>query len=164
MKVRSCAVLGMLLLGLSSAHASDRPSQGSEMATVVGDNGSCTRPTYPERARKQKQEGTVKLRYLLGTDGKVKQTVLTSSSGHRALDEAAKDAISACSFAPPAVEGKQVERWTHVQYVFQLSAKGSSGSSGGTMFIMMVPMMVALAVARRRRSERGAAAASAKDT
>lgn len=79
---------------------------------------SCTRPVYPEEALAQKQQGTVTLRFLVGADGKVKDARVVTSSGYPALDEAARAGIAKCSFHPAMAEGKAVEAWTLVQYVW----------------------------------------------
>lgn len=80
---------------------------------------SCTRPTYPEPAHSRKQEGTVTLRFLVGSDGKVRDARLVKSSGYPALDEAAAVGLSKCSFNPAVKDGKPVDAWTAVQYVWK---------------------------------------------
>jgi protein TonB len=55
---------------------------------------------YPERARKRNQQGTVSLRFWIGTDGKASGIEVVESSGHRILDEAAQDIIAGCKFQP----------------------------------------------------------------
>lgn len=80
---------------------------------------SCARPTYPEQASSQKHEGTVTLRLLVGSDGKVKDARLVKSSGYPALDEAAAVGLSKCSFNPAVKDGKPVDAWTAFQYVWK---------------------------------------------
>jgi D-alanyl-D-alanine endopeptidase (penicillin-binding protein 7) len=77
---------------------------------------SCARPTYPAQEFKQNHQGMVTLRFLLGADGKVKESLIVASSGYPALDEAALVAISKCSFNPPMADGKPVDAWIHFQY------------------------------------------------
>jgi protein TonB len=55
---------------------------------------------YPERARKRNQQGTVRLRYQIGTNGKATDITVIESSGHRLLDEAAQKIIADCKFQP----------------------------------------------------------------
>ena len=76
---------------------------------------SCARPSYPEQEAKNHQ-GTVTLRFLVGADGKVRKSMVSTSSGHPALDQAALVAISKCSFNPPVANGKPVDAWVPVQY------------------------------------------------
>ena len=75
-----------------------------------------TRPAYPEREAEQNHQGRVTLRFLVGADGKAKESRVMSSSGYPALDEAALAAISKCSFNPPLANGKPVDAWIPVQY------------------------------------------------
>lgn len=58
----------------------------------------------------------VTLRFLVGADGKVKKSFVSTSSGHPALDDAALVAISKCSFNPPMANGQPVEAWIPIQY------------------------------------------------
>ena len=77
---------------------------------------SCARPAYPEQEAKQNHQGMVTLRFLVGSDGKVKESQVMESSGYPALDDAALVAISKCSFNPPVANGKPVNAWIPVQY------------------------------------------------
>jgi len=42
------------------------------------------------------------------------------SSGFATLDEAARSALAQCSFQPAMENGKAVQQWTKVQYVWTL--------------------------------------------
>jgi len=77
---------------------------------------SCARPAYPEQEAKENHQGMVTLRFLVGADGKVKESLVIKSSGYPALDDAALVAISKCSFNPPVANGKPVDAWIPVQY------------------------------------------------
>jgi protein TonB len=55
---------------------------------------------YPDRARRRNQQGTVYLRYRIGTDGKASDITVVRSSGHRILDDAAQEIIADCKFQP----------------------------------------------------------------
>lgn len=50
-------------------------------------------PTYPSAERNAGVEGTVSIRFLIGTDGSVEDVTVTSSSGNANLDNAA---VAAC--------------------------------------------------------------------
>ena len=80
---------------------------------------SCSRPVYPDEELRQNHQGTVTLRFLVGADGKVKDSRVVTSSGYPALDEAARAGIAKCSFYPAQAEGKPVDAWTLVQYVWK---------------------------------------------
>ena len=82
------------------------------------DFSSCSRPVYPEEDARAKHAGTVTVYFLLSPEGKVLDSKVQKSSGHRALDEAARSALAKCSFTPPRAGGKPVQAWTAVQYVW----------------------------------------------
>ena len=77
---------------------------------------TCARPAYPAEAAKQNYQGMVTLHFLVGADGKVKESRMLKSSGYPALDDAALVAISKCSFNPPMANGKPVNAWIPIQY------------------------------------------------
>ncbi|WP_137174307.1 M56 family metallopeptidase [Massilia sp. HP4] len=81
---------------------------------------SCPRPKYPEADLKARHQGTVDLGFLVGADGKIKENKVTKSSGHPGLDEAARSVLVTCSFKPALANGKPVQAWTKVSYVWQL--------------------------------------------
>jgi protein TonB len=57
-------------------------------------------PQYPAQSRRLGEQGTVKWRVLIGTDGKASQPELVQSSGFTRLDEAAKQAVLAWRYVP----------------------------------------------------------------
>lgn len=115
-------VLSALLFTVSSSAAA---GDGMEVVKVPPDHpgsirfDSCARPNYPEEALKQKQQGEVTLRFLIGADGVVKKSLVQKSSGFPALDEAALAGIAKCRFNPPMVDGKPVDGWTAIVYVWK---------------------------------------------
>ena len=76
--------------------------------------------SYPERARKRNQEGTVVVHALIGPDGKPIEVSVAQSSGHRLLDEAARDAITNCAFVPQKVGGRAVRAIVEIPIPFKL--------------------------------------------
>lgn len=64
---------------------------------------------YPVSARMKHQEGVVRLRILVGTDGRVEEVSLAQSSGFDSLDKSAMDAIRRWRFVPPTRDGVAVE-------------------------------------------------------
>lgn len=115
------AGLGMVFMGLASASAEDKKGPVKLTANTPGNirTETCARPEYPEQSLKQDHHGAVTLRFLLSKDGIVKRSLVQTSSGYPALDEAALVAISRCRFNPAMVDGKAVEAWTAVQYVWK---------------------------------------------
>ncbi|ATQ76859.1 hypothetical protein CR152_21785 [Massilia violaceinigra] len=84
--------------------------------------GSCAKPVFPEASLRSRQEGTVTLSFLIGTDGAVKGAKIVKSSGFHLLDMAAHDGIRRCVFSPSIVDGKAVDAWMQMQYVWTLDA------------------------------------------
>lgn len=80
---------------------------------------TCARPAYPAQEAGTSHSGVVTMRFLIGTDGKVRQSLVVASSGYASLDEAARTAIARCSFHPARADGKAVDAWVHVQYDWQ---------------------------------------------
>lgn len=115
------AGLGVVFMGLASASADDRTGQVRASATTPGSIRfeTCARPEYPEQSLKQNHQGAVTLRFLLSKDGIVERSLVQTSSGYPALDEAALVAISKCRFNPAMVDGKAVQAWTAIQYVWK---------------------------------------------
>lgn len=75
---------------------------------------TCARPVYPAGT------GTSTIAFLIGVDGLVKDARVLKSSGHDILDEAAKSALELCQFKPARENGKPVQSWQPVQYVWTL--------------------------------------------
>jgi protein TonB len=76
--------------------------------------------SYPERARKRNQEGTVVVHALIGPDGKPIEVTVAQSSGHPLLDEAAQEAIANCAFVPQKVGGRAVRAIVEIPIPFKL--------------------------------------------
>jgi len=114
-------VLGLAAMSAAVfAHAAPaaRPAEPEQIA--IADFNTCKRPEYPAESIAQKHTGTVTLGFLVAKSGAVQETKVTKSSGHRPLDEAARTALSKCSFKPGLAKGKPVDSWTAVQYVWTL--------------------------------------------
>ncbi|NHZ42886.1 energy transducer TonB [Massilia aquatica] len=109
------AVLAVAACAAFSAHAA--PAGASHPKV---DLASCAKPAYPADARAAKHDGTVKLAFLVGADGKLADSKVESSSGHAALDDAAHQALKLCTFRPASAKGKPVEGWARVAYVWKL--------------------------------------------
>ncbi len=64
-------------------------------------------PPYPPVALRQQLQGEVLLRVLVDSDGRAEKVTIERSSGHRVLDQAARNQVLAhWRFAPPLIEGK----------------------------------------------------------
>ena len=114
-------VLGLAVATLLTASANAAPDAAKQEKThPVIKFGTCAKPVYPKESLKAKHEGTVALSLLIGTDGKAKDSAVKKSSGDPLLDEAARTAIAKCSFKPATVDGKPVEDWAQMKYVWTL--------------------------------------------
>jgi periplasmic protein TonB len=66
-------------------------------------------PRYPVESRRKKEQGTVQLRLLIGTDGRVVQVSIAQSSGFERLDQAALQAAKSWRWQPMMRDGQPVE-------------------------------------------------------
>ena len=66
-------------------------------------------PRYPMESRRKKEQGTVVLRLLIGTDGRVHDISIAQSSGFERLDQAALTAIRGWRWRPTIRNGEPVE-------------------------------------------------------
>jgi protein TonB len=80
-----------------------------------------TGPTYPVLSRRLREEGTVRLRLTVGTDGSVIAADIIQSSGHMRLDDAAVDWVLRHWRYEPAMQGTMpLEATTEAALEFQL--------------------------------------------
>ena len=115
------AMLGVAIACVSvyaEATAADK-SAATDRSAVV-DFKTCAKPVWPEGAITAQHTGTVQLNFLIGVDGKVKDSKVDRSSGHAELDEAARTGIQQCQFRPAIKRGKAIEKWQMMQYVWTL--------------------------------------------
>lgn len=96
------------------------PAPQVRVAPVIDAAANCQRPEYPSASRRAEEEGTVVLRFLIGTDGAVVEAQVDKSSGYGRLDEAARAALSRCRFKPGTVDGKPEQSWASLRYTWRL--------------------------------------------
>lgn len=87
---------------------------------ALADFSTCKKPIWPAESLREEETGTVTLKFLIGTDGKAKESKLHGSSGHPLLDESARVGIFKCNFKPATRNGVPVEEWMSMQYVWTL--------------------------------------------
>ncbi len=75
---------------------------------------------YPAASVRQHEQGTVVLNVLVDVDGKVQRIEIARSSGHRRLDDAAREAAERARFLPVLVDGKAQPAWGLVPIEFRL--------------------------------------------
>ena len=122
------ALLGAAMLTMSlQASAQAGPQAAEETAAKAapaptpgagGSGNRCPMPKWPKASLRNGEQGTVKMRFLIGTDGNVMQTEVSQSSGFPMLDKAAVEGLSACTFKPAAKDGVPEQAWKEMSYVW----------------------------------------------
>ena len=102
---------------ISAALAFGAPAYASD-ARPLGDFKNCDKPHYPKESLAAKHQGRVTLGFLVDVTGSVVEARIGESSGHMPLDEAARDALKLCKFRPAMKDGKPVQDWAKVEYVW----------------------------------------------
>jgi len=102
-----------------SAPTSAREPQRT--AAVIDAKQACEEPEYPSASRRNEEEGTVVLRFLVDVDGHVIDSKIATSSGFSRLDRAARDTLSRCVFKPGTVDGKPEQSWANIRYTWHLN-------------------------------------------
>jgi|GEM_PF-2607396 len=77
-------------------------------------------PSYPRKAKRKRQQGTVLLRILVSAEGENLDIKLHRSSGFELLDEAAIEAVAKWEFVPASADGEKVLAWVEVPVEFRL--------------------------------------------
>lgn len=91
----------------------------AKTAAVV-DARNCSKPEYPAASVRAQETGLVVLQFLIGADGTPIDSKIEKTSGFRRLDEAARNALSLCKFKPGTEEGKPVQSWARIEYLWKL--------------------------------------------
>jgi len=78
------------------------------------------RRRYPHAAQEKGWEGTVTLKVHISSDGDIGEVIVTGSSGHDMLDEAAVDMIKDAHATPARRGDKPVDSWVVVPYRFTI--------------------------------------------
>ncbi len=77
-------------------------------------------PNYPPRCLRLGIEGTVRLRVLVGEDGRPQDASIATSSGDAGLDQSALDAVRHWRFEPAKRDGVPLRAWCIVPITFSL--------------------------------------------
>jgi protein TonB len=75
---------------------------------------------YPTASVRQREQGTVVLNVLVDVDGHVQRIEVSRSSGHRRLDDAAREAVQRARFLPVLIDGNAQPAWGLVPIEFRL--------------------------------------------
>lgn len=77
-------------------------------------------PRYPTESRRLREQGTVVLAVIVGTDGRVQSISISRSSGFARLDDAARDAVKGWRWEPLIRNGVAVQVRGPVEFPFVL--------------------------------------------
>jgi len=78
-------------------------------------------PVYPPRCLRMGIEGNVRVRVLVGENGRPQEVTIGQSSGESALDEAAMEAVRQWRFEPARRNGMPVRAWAAIPIEFKLT-------------------------------------------
>lgn len=102
-----------------SAKARSRPKATSNRVRRPTPRAN-PRPKYPSSARRRGLEGTVVLKVLVNTRGRVGECRVHKSSGHRILDERATKTVRKWTFQPGRKGARPSAMWVKIPIRFQL--------------------------------------------
>lgn len=83
---------------------------------LKGSPRACKEPEYPAASERLGESGTSAISLLIGADGKVQQSKVDQTSGHKRLDEAAIKAFSRCKFIVGTNNGVAEASWFSIRY------------------------------------------------
>lgn len=116
----------------SSAQSNSEPTEAREgeannaqsapIPVVSGASlvGRRVQPTYPKRALRLKQEGTVFIQVLISETGKRQDIKISRPSKHALLNQAAIKAVKKWTFDPNMVNGRAVKSWVEIPVEFKI--------------------------------------------
>ena len=119
-----CAALNLEINQATNQAEIDRQNQikATYHKTVI-DFSTCDKPNYPRNAMRNGEQGSVKLFFLINTDGHVIDSKVEQSSGSRALDYETRSALSRCKFQSVIIDGLPVETWAETYYIWKLPSQ-----------------------------------------
>jgi len=118
--VLGAALICVAVTGCAAMQAATEAKRPVEHKNAVFDFHACDKPRWPQASLLAGETGTVTMAFQVNADGKVGDTVIKKTSGHPALDEAAREGIALCTFKPATDDGVAVQSWIGVQYVWTL--------------------------------------------
>ena len=99
---------------ISGSQQQGAPAQDLKTANRVD-------PTYPPASRRAGEQGTVRLKVLVDTNGRASNVQVTQSSGFTRLDEAAMDAVRKWRFVAATDGTNKIQAYTQVAVTFKLT-------------------------------------------
>lgn len=97
-----------------------RPAPGTKPLRATIDLDSCEKPVWPRASLRHEETGAVTLAYFITAEGRIAHAGVGTSSGHADLDYSVLIGLAQCRFTPPKVDGKPVDAWMQLQYIWKL--------------------------------------------
>lgn len=113
--VRASAVASSLLLCMFAGHVSAADLQARF------NKETCGAPEYAAMWRNEEQQGDVKVKLLVASDGSVMDAKVIESSGYATLDKASLRAGAKCKFKPVAKDSDLAQGWVNVRYTWVIN-------------------------------------------
>ena len=103
------------------ASRDDGSAWGEEQVDVAVRQQGAANLRYPERLRASNISGTVMMRFVVGTNGRVEMnTVEVIDSPHEEFTDAVKDALKRMRYRPAEVRGTKVRQLVEQNFTFKL--------------------------------------------
>lgn len=99
---------------ISGSQQQGAPAQDLKTANRVD-------PVYPPASRRAGEEGTVRLKVLVDTNGRASNVAVTQSSGFTRLDQAAMEAVRKWRFVAATDGTNKIQAYTLVAVTFKLT-------------------------------------------
>jgi protein TonB len=99
---------------ISGSQQQGAPAQDLKTANRV-------EPTYPPASRRAGEQGTVRLKVLVDTNGRASNVAVTQSSGFARLDQAAVEAVRKWRFVAATDGTNKIQAYTQVAVTFRLT-------------------------------------------
>jgi protein TonB len=108
---------------ISGSQQQGAPAQDLKTANRVD-------PTYPPASRRAGEQGTVRLKVLVDTNGRPANVEVSQGSGFARLDQAAVEAVRKWRFEAATDGSKKIQAYTQVAVTFKLTEAEQKAAKG----------------------------------
>jgi periplasmic protein TonB len=109
---------------ISGSQQQGAPAQDLKTANRVD-------PTYPPASRRAGEQGTVRLKVLVDTNGRPSNVQVTQGSGFARLDQAAIEAVRKWKFVAATDGSNKIQAYTQVAVTFKLTDAEQKAAAKG---------------------------------
>lgn len=113
------AVACMALYAQAATPDAKDSSTANVIEPKIADLATC-RPKYPAESEQKGETGTVLAKFTIDAKGKLVNSEVVQSSGHKALDDATIEGIKQCGFIAATKNGQPIKATLDVQYVWKI--------------------------------------------